>query len=287
MSWIAVLLGAVGFVAALVAIRRGWQPSPKRLIAGSVLAVLALMLTIPVGSGDPLYYVAYGRIATLGHSVYASAPNQFLSARDPDAAAVRQYVPLPPSRYGPVQTLYEEAASAIAGDSPARNLFWLKVWNAVAYLALVFVLDRLMRPDRMRRVRAHLMWSLNPLMLYLIMADGHNDVLAVVMGQPRFLPSGNQLHATPSWLEYCWFWQLPSRPRMRYSGLARCGRCDVVRVLSARWQPVLQRYSSPPTFSAAGEWLRPPLSASWTAVRTQISSIMNWPALPGMPTLSR
>src|SRR5262249_34848676 len=27
----------------------------------------------------------------------------------------------------------------------------------------------------------HLMWSLNPLMLYLVMADGHNDVLAVVM----------------------------------------------------------------------------------------------------------
>jgi hypothetical protein len=182
MSWIAVLLGAIGLVAALVAHRRGWQPSPKRLITGSVLTVLALMLTIPVGSGDPLYYVAYGRIATLGHSVYAPASNQFLSARDPDAAAVRLYVPLPPSRYGPAATLSEEAASAIAGDSPARNLFWLKVWNAVAYLALVFVLDRLMRPDRMRRVRAHLMWSLNPLMLYLVMADGHNDVLAVTMG---------------------------------------------------------------------------------------------------------
>jgi Glycosyltransferase family 87 len=182
MSWFAVLLGAIGLVAALVAIRRGWQPSPKRLIAGSVLAVLALMLTIPVGSGDPLYYVAYGRIATLGHSVYVSGSNQFLSARDPDAAAVRQYVPLPPSRYGPAATLSEEVASAIAGDSPARNLFWLKVWNAVAYLALVFVLDRLTRPDRMRRVRAHVMWSLNPLMLYLVMADGHNDVLAVAMG---------------------------------------------------------------------------------------------------------
>jgi hypothetical protein len=39
-----------------------------------------------------------------------------------------------------------------------------------------------MRPDRMRQVRAHLMWSLNPLMLYLIMADGHNDVLAVALG---------------------------------------------------------------------------------------------------------
>jgi hypothetical protein len=140
------------------------------------------MLTIPSGAGDPLYYVAYGRIANLGHNVYASGSNQFLSPRDPDLSAVRQYVPLPPSRYGPAATFTEQAASAIAGDSPARNLFWLKVWNAVAYLALVFVLDWLMRPDRMRRVRAHLMWSLNPLMLYLVMADGHNDVLAVALG---------------------------------------------------------------------------------------------------------
>ena len=182
MSWIAVLLGAIGFVAALIALRRGWQPSPKRLIAGSVIAVLALMLTLPIATGDPLYYTAYGRIATLGHNPYAAGANQFLSARDPVAEAVRQYVPLPPSRYGPVATLTEEAASAIAGDSPARTLFWLKVWNAIAYLVLVVVLDRLMRPDRMRQARAHLMWSLNPLMLFLVMADGHNDVLAAVLG---------------------------------------------------------------------------------------------------------
>ncbi len=181
MSWIAVVLGAIGFVAALIASRRGWQPSPKRLIAGSVVAILALMLMPPIATGDPLYYTAYGRIGILGHDVFAAGTNQFLPAGDPVAAAVRQYVPLPPSRYGPVAVLSEEAASAIAGDSVARTLFWLKVWNAVAYLVLVFVLDRLMRPDRMRRTRAHLMWSLNPLLLFVIMADGHNDVLAAAL----------------------------------------------------------------------------------------------------------
>src|SRR5262249_54804934 len=181
MPWIAVALGAIGFVAALIASRRGWQPSPKRLIAGSVVAIIALMLMPPIATRDPLYYTAYGRIGPLWHDVYATPSNQFLPAGDPVAGAVRQYVPLPPSRYGPVAVLSEEAASAIAGDSPARTLFWLKVWNAVAYLVLVFVLDRLMRPDRTRRTRAHVMWSLNPLLLFLIMADGHNDVLAVAL----------------------------------------------------------------------------------------------------------
>ena len=68
MPWIAVLLGGTGLVAALIAMRQGWRPSHKRLIAGSVIAVFALMVTPPVASGDPLYYAAYGRIALLGHS---------------------------------------------------------------------------------------------------------------------------------------------------------------------------------------------------------------------------
>src|SRR5215470_6304489 len=54
--WIAVVLGAIGFVAALVAIRRGWQPNPRRLIAGSVVAVIVLMVMPPIATGDPLYY---------------------------------------------------------------------------------------------------------------------------------------------------------------------------------------------------------------------------------------
>jgi len=182
MPWIAVLLGATGLVAALIAVRQGWRPSHKRLIAGSVIAVLALMLIPPAGSGDPLHYAAYGRIAILGHSPYVAKSNELLPAGDPVAAAIRQYVPFPPSAYGPVATLSEEAAAAIGGDSPARILFWLKVWNAVAYLVLVLVLDRLTRSDRTRRIRVHLMWSVNPLMLFLLMADGHNDVLAAALG---------------------------------------------------------------------------------------------------------
>ena len=41
------------------------------MIAGSVLAVIALMLIPPVDNADPLFYAAYGRISVLGHSPYA------------------------------------------------------------------------------------------------------------------------------------------------------------------------------------------------------------------------
>src|SRR5258708_21500224 len=43
MPWIAVVLGAIGFVAALIASRRGGPPTPKRLIAGYMLAVLTFL----------------------------------------------------------------------------------------------------------------------------------------------------------------------------------------------------------------------------------------------------
>ena len=76
----------------------------------------------------------------------------------------------------------EEVASRLAGDSDARTIFWLKVWNGLAYLALVLALDRLLREDESRRIRAHLLWSLNPLMLWAVMAGGHVDGLAIGVG---------------------------------------------------------------------------------------------------------
>jgi hypothetical protein len=75
----------------------------------------------------------------------------------------------------------------MAGDSTARTIFWLKVWNALAYLAVVLALDRATRSDPARRTRAHLLWSINPLMLLALMANGHNDVLAAAVGVSALL----------------------------------------------------------------------------------------------------
>ena len=178
--WLALLLGGGGLVGGLTAVRRGWRPRPRSMVAGSLLAVIALMVMPPMGSADMLDYAVFGRIAMLGHSPYVMTPGQLKASGDPvGAVAVIQDAP---SRYGPVATLTEKAASELGGASPARTIFWLKVWNGLAYLALVLVLDRLLCSDARRRVRAHLLWSLNPLMLWAVMAGGHNDGLAVGAG---------------------------------------------------------------------------------------------------------
>ena len=114
-------------------------------------------------------------------------PGQLRSSGDAVGADLTSRLLDSLSRYGPVTTATEAAASEIAGDTTARTIFWLKVWNGLAYLALVLALDRATRSDPAHRTRAHLLWSLNPLMLFAIMANGHNDVLAAAAGVSALL----------------------------------------------------------------------------------------------------
>jgi hypothetical protein len=180
--WLAVIIGGAGVAAGLVAVRRGWRPRPRNLIIGSLLAVVALMLVPPIGSTDILDYAVYGRIAALGHSPYLITPARFRLSGDP----VGSIAPVPwehiVSVYGPLATATQKAASELSGPSAARTLFWLKAWNALAYLAIVAALDLLLRSDAAGRARAHLLWALNPLMLLAVMAGGHVDGLAAAAG---------------------------------------------------------------------------------------------------------
>ena len=180
--WAAVLLGGSGVVAGLLATRRGWRPRPRRLLIGSAVAVIAMLLMPPIGSTDVLDYAAYGRIAALGHSPYVMTPAQLRSSGDPVGLAAPHTWQHNPSAYGPIATVTERAASQLAGDSAARTVFWIKIWNALAYLSVALALDRLLRSDAALRVRAHLLWSVNPLMLFAVIEAGHVDGLGVGAG---------------------------------------------------------------------------------------------------------
>jgi hypothetical protein len=181
-SWAAVLVGGAGVGAGLVAVGRGWRPRPRNVLIGAILAVVALALVPPVGSTDMLDYAIYGRIAALGHNPYVLTPARLKAMGDPVGAVA----PIPwqhdPSVYGPLATLTEKVASLLGGASVARTLLWLKVWNGLAFLGIAIALDRLLRSDPRRRLRAHLLWSVNPLMLLAVMTGGHIDGLAAAFG---------------------------------------------------------------------------------------------------------
>ena len=53
-------------------------------------------------------------------------------------------------------------------------------------------MDRLLRHNQAQRLRAHLLWTVNPLLLWDIVAAGHLDVLAVMAGLLGLLVLGEQ-----------------------------------------------------------------------------------------------
>jgi Glycosyltransferase family 87 len=187
--WAAMAVGGLGVIAALVAVARGARPPARVLIAFSVIAVVALTVLPAAGSTDSISYAASGRTAVIGHSPYVMTPLQLARSGDPVGRQI-PFAEIPSSWtttvsvYGPVATGAEWAAAELGGTSLAHIIFWLKLLEALSFCAVIWILDRLLRPsqDEARRLRAHLLWSVNPLLLWEIVAGGHVDGLAVAFG---------------------------------------------------------------------------------------------------------
>jgi hypothetical protein len=171
----AVLLGGLGTLAGLRTLRD--SRSAGRLVALGCAAAGLLAFLPPSGSGDHLNYAAYGRMVTLGVNPYTHGAADLPG--DPVADAVEAPWREEPSVYGPVATAVQALASWIGGDSPRLTIFVLALVNAAAFVVTGLLLDRFTRHDPRRRLRAALLWTANPLLLYHLVAGMHVDTLAV------------------------------------------------------------------------------------------------------------
>ena len=180
--WLAIILGAGGVVAGLVAVERGARPSVRVLLIAAAVAVTLLTVFPPAGSTDAFDYATYGRIAVLGHSPYVMTPAQLARLHNTFSRSVpvtwNHFV----SVYGPLATLEQFLAAKLGGLSAARITFWLKLWNSIAFGLVAFVVDRTLRSDPVRRLRAHLLWTINPLLLWDLVGEGHVDLIAAAAG---------------------------------------------------------------------------------------------------------
>ena len=185
--WAAMALGCAGVIAGLVAVARGARPPVRPIIGAAFLVVAVLTVLPPAGSTDSISYAAGGRTAVIGHSPYVMTPLQLERTGDPVGRQI-PFGEIPSSWtnavsvYGPVATAAEWGAAELGGTSLARITFWLKLEEAIAFGAVILILDRLLRSDPEMRLRAHLLWSVNPLLLWEIVASGHIDGLAAVFG---------------------------------------------------------------------------------------------------------
>src|SRR5580700_8750465 len=168
--------------AGLVAVSRGARPPVKPLLAGVFLVIALFTVLPPGGSTDAVSYGIDGSMVAAGHSPYVMTPNEFLATGAQIARNSPKTWQNSLSDYGPLATASEWAAAELGGGSMARITFWLKLWTALAFGAVVLLLDRLLKPDPAMRLRAHLLWSANPLLLWVIVAGGHIDGLAIAFG---------------------------------------------------------------------------------------------------------
>jgi hypothetical protein len=191
--WAAAVLGGAGVAAGLAAVARGARYPAWLLLTVAVVAVAALAVLPPAGSTDTVSYATYGRMAVLGHDPYVMTPEHLLRTGDPIGRLAHLTWRRHPSLYGPLATAEQWAAARLGGTSAVAIIGWLKLWNAAAFLAVAAGLDRLLRGDPARRARAHLLWSVNPLLLWALIAGGHLDVLAAaasVAGLALLRPPG-------------------------------------------------------------------------------------------------
>jgi hypothetical protein len=185
--WAAMALGCAGVIAGLIAVSRGARPQARMIIGFSLLATALLTVLPAAGSTDSISYAASGRMAVTGHSPYLMTPLQLQRSGDQVGRQI-PFTEIPStwanavSVYGPVATGAEWAAAELGGTSLARITFWLKLEEALAFGAVVLALDRMLRSDSAMRLRAHLLWSANPLLLWEIVAGGHIDGLAAAFG---------------------------------------------------------------------------------------------------------
>jgi hypothetical protein len=178
--WLAAGCGGVGVIAGLAAVRRGWRPRPGLVLAACAAATVVFVFVPPAASVDVQNYAEYGRIVVLGRNPWVMTPQQLYLLHDPVGLLRPPQWRTQPTVYGPVATALEAAAARLGGTSMAWITFWIKVMNGACYVALAAVLDRLAGPDPARRARAGLLWAVNPLMLFWMVAGAHTDLLAAL-----------------------------------------------------------------------------------------------------------
>jgi hypothetical protein len=180
--WIALIVGALGVIAGLGAVQRGARPNVRLLLITAAVTVVLLTVFPPAGSTDAFDYAAYGRLAALGHSPYVDTPHLLRATHDAIAKSVPTIWQKFVSVYGPLATLEQFLAAKLGGTSAVMITFWLKLWDSIAFGVVAFVADRMLRNNPAQRLRAHLLWTINPLLLWDLVAAGHIDLLAGAFG---------------------------------------------------------------------------------------------------------
>jgi hypothetical protein len=157
----------------------GWEKlrfSPRQVLAMGLVAGATAALALPANSWDVFAYLGFGRISAVhGLNPYLTGYAQIADAYSPYAWYRG------PMNYGPVVLPVFIVAGLASEFSPLAALYVLKVVWLVVHLCAAWVLCHVLKGARLDPGYGLFLFVLNPLVLFELIVNGHNDGLMIFM----------------------------------------------------------------------------------------------------------
>lgn len=154
--------------------------SPRLVGAATIVLVLLLFASFPVGSRDVFGYAFFGRMLRFyGADPFLVSPSEF--AGDAWLSYTTRLMTHPVSAYGPVFLAQAWLVDALAGQS-----MWVSVWLHKALCVLMLLATIVLSRALLERTAPAKVWTLlpllawNPLLLFEAAGAAHNDIAMVV-----------------------------------------------------------------------------------------------------------
>ncbi len=155
------------------------------------------LVTPPIFSRDVYSYLAVGSMLVHGHNPYESGPVDALGDDNPLAHQVDGRWQHTSSPYGPAFLLVARAVVTVTGEQVVWGVLLQRLVEGLGVLLIVAALPRLARRCGIDPVGALWLGVLNPLVLFHLVAGGHNEALmlglmltgvVLALGPPGSLP---------------------------------------------------------------------------------------------------
>ncbi len=313
--WAALAVGAVGWWLCMRAADDGWRPRLRRLAGLGVVLTSLPVLVPPMTSADVLMYAAYGRLQVTGYNPYHVPPAEIFR-REYDAVIHQVERPWQdtPTVYGPVISGTQYVANLLGGVNLHDIVFWLQLFSLLPMLGIAGVALWLARGNPLLGLRVVLVLLLNPALVWAVVAQAHNEPVAVLLGMLALallrshpllagLAIGFAGGAKINMVLYgvAMLWGL--RARLRRAGLVVVGAAASLALCYAAWQPgALLAASRNTGYVNAAAWAAPVYSrllgfysenvskiivnviglVLWAVVAAMLARVMPYRPLPGI-----
>ncbi|MDQ2848182.1 MAG: polyprenol phosphomannose-dependent alpha 1,6 mannosyltransferase MptB [Actinomycetota bacterium] len=159
------------------------RPGRVRRLSRSQLSHTLAMWTVPflvtppIFSRDVYSYLAVGSMSVHGFNPYDAGPYDTLGDSDVFSHQVDARWQHTPTPYGPAYVMISKAVVAITGQHLVLAVLVQRLVELVGIAAIIWALPRLARRCGIDPVAALWLGALNPLVLFHLIAGGHNEAL--------------------------------------------------------------------------------------------------------------